>query len=102
MQKKQAIVLFGGLIILIALLLFGKTVNPTKQIVSPVTQQASATESLDFKTVLNSGKKKLSPIQNNALSKLETALIGAASSSKIDIYKRLARFWKDTGMLYEP
>jgi tetratricopeptide (TPR) repeat protein len=101
-QKKQAIVLFGGLIILIALLLFGKTVNPTKQIVSPVTQQASATESLDFKTVLNSGKKKLSPIQNNALSKLETALIGAASSSKIDIYKRLARFWKDTGMLYEP
>jgi tetratricopeptide (TPR) repeat protein len=101
-QKKQAIVLFGGVLILVALLVFGKTVNPNKQIISPVTQQVSATESLDFKTVLNSGKKKLSSTQNNALNKLETALVDAASPSKIDIYKRLARFWKDTGMLYEP
>ena len=87
---------------LIALLVWGKTVNPAKQITSPVAKETPVAESLDFNTVLNSGKKKLSPQQNSTLNKLETALKSAASQSKIDVYKRLATFWKDTGMLYEP
>ncbi len=100
LKKKQIVVISIGLALLLFLVVFGKTVNPKKENITPVTNTSK--ELLDINTVISSSKQRLNPNQKIRLSRLENSIESATSLQKIVVYKELSNFWKDSVRIYEP
>lgn len=100
LKKKQIVVISIGLALLLLLVVFGKTVNPKKENITPVANNTK--ELLDIKTVISTSKQRLNPNQKIRLSRLENSIESATSLQKVIVYKELSNFWKDSARIYEP
>lgn len=103
-MKKQQIILVGsGVILLVLLYFFGNTVPPKKD--QPVAAQQSAGQprKIEFTTILQAAKQKLTPAQQAYVSGLETSVVrGDVKEQQIKQYRQLADFWIDSIHLVEP
>jgi len=101
--KKQQFILFGsGILLVLVLFVFGKTIPPKKQdhgSPAPATTGAQ----FDVKASLTEAKAKLTPDQQSYVNSLESAVVrGDVKNQKVHIFHRLASFWKDSANLFEP
>ncbi len=96
-MKKQFIIAGTGLVLVVAIFVFGKTSE--KKV--PVAETAAHT--FDPKYFIDSAKQKLSPSQSVYLGQLENNISrGDILSQQITAYSSLAAFWKDSIHLFEP
>jgi tetratricopeptide (TPR) repeat protein len=102
--KKQQFILVGAAVILLVLLyLFGNTVPPKKGQPAVAQQPAGQTQKIEFATILQAARQKLTPGQQAYVSGLETAVVrGDVKEQQIKVYRQLADFWIDTVHLVEP
>ena len=100
MYKKQTILLTAAFTLLVLLFIFGKTVNPNKPEIKPAAPENIA--SLNFNEVLNNSKQALSITQKKYLEILEVNIENPEKANKIEAFRQLAQFWKDSGRVYEP
>lgn len=99
--KKQLILTACGLLVVVLLFQFGKTSIPkSAKNISAAKSQAAAFSIARF---IETEKKKLSPSQSLALSKLENSVIrGDVSAQQVKANMQLADFWRDSVHLFEP
>ncbi len=102
MKKQQAILISGGVLLLVVLFVFGKTVPAkTDDLKQPVADKT--TSAFDISTVLASAKNKLNLTQQAYINSLESAVVrGDVKNQQIHIYHQLASFWKDSVPAFEP
>jgi tetratricopeptide (TPR) repeat protein len=100
-KKQQLLVIGLGLVVLIGLYKFGRTV-PKDQ---GKTQTATATDStrLDFPAMLAIAKQKISPAQVAYVTELENSVTrGDVKTQQLVAYKKLAAFWGDSAKIFVP
>lgn len=99
-KKDQLLVLVAGIILTAVLFLFGKTKAPGKD---PKLSRNPETALITIDTILQHAKEQLKPEQITWLGTLEKSVTrGDVKSQQLDIYHRLAHFWKDSAGIFEP
>lgn len=97
-MNKQLILAGSGIILVILLFTFGRTVHKKN-----VTQSFSATKTFNIIGFIDSSRQKLTPSQAIYISKLENGISrGDVASQQIVSYTSLANFWKDSISAFEP
>ncbi|SJZ33439.1 TPR repeat-containing protein [Sediminibacterium ginsengisoli] len=92
----------GGLVLLILLYFFGKTVSPAKSDTAK-TNVAPVNQVVKFDDLLVKAKEHISAEQNARLTALENAVVrGDVKEQQIHVYHQLARFWADSAHIFEP
>ena len=101
MKKAQWITALSGVLLVIALYLFGKTSVPKSQNILPST--TASQNDITNDTILKHAKEALEPEQITWMNTLEQSVIrGNVKMQKLDVYHQLAHFWKDTVHIFEP
>jgi tetratricopeptide (TPR) repeat protein len=98
--KKQFLLAAAGLLLVLALFIFGRTVSK-----KPVTTASAQTGAAAFsiQNFVTAAKQKLTPNQNITLGKLENSVTrGDVLKQQIAANNQLAAFWKDSAQLFEP
>ncbi len=95
MRKQQFLVVVLGIILLVSMYFFGRTVPPRKK---PADSSAdSNVKVLDFTQILQAYKSKLTPPQLAYVDRLEHSVVrGDVNNQQIAAYRQLAGFWKDS------
>lgn len=102
MKKQQVILVTSGILLLVILYVFGKTVPPKKNNVSPAVSEQGQV-AFDIKNELASAKNKLTPAQQGYVNSLESAVVrGDVKNQQVHTYHQLAAFWKDSVPSFEP
>jgi tetratricopeptide (TPR) repeat protein len=95
-KKQQITVAVFGIVILVVFYFFGNTVPPLKKSESGVPSQTTA-KSIDFNTILEANKEKLSPSRLEYVNRLENAVVrGDVRNQQIKADQQLADFWRDS------
>ncbi len=105
MNKQQVILVGSGIALVIVLFLFGKTIPPKKvNTLTPVSEVPNqAPTAVQFSNLLSKAKLKLTPEQNERITRLENSVTrGDVKEQQLHIYHQLARFWKDSARIFEP
>ena len=104
MKKQQTILVSGGVIALVLLFFFGKTVNPNKKnTAAPSTHEGEHTSHIEFSDILSQAKQQLSAEQVQRITGLENSVVrGDVKEQQLHLYHQLARFWKDSVPVFEP
>jgi len=98
--KKQLIYTLGGLITVILLFVFGRTIAPKNNSALPV---ASVSKVFNINQFIEEEKSHLTQSQVITLSRLENSVIrGDVNSQQIVANTQLANFWKDSIHSFEP
>jgi len=101
-KKQQVILVSGGVLLLVVLFIFGKTV-PAKNNDPKPPVIGKAFQSFDISSVLAASKNKLSTAQQAYINSLQSAVVrGDVKNQQIHIYHQLASFWKDSVPTFEP
>lgn len=100
MRKQQLYLLGGAVVLLLSLLIFGKTVNPKKEISTPAA--APVASSFNFNELLTKAKSTLDSNLQAKIKTLEAATNMAGNDVKLTAFKQLASLWKDSAHLMEP
>jgi tetratricopeptide (TPR) repeat protein len=98
-NRQQIIFVSTAILAVFLLFFFGKTVadHSGHNHAAPATEATTATNSLDFPTMLGLAKKRLNPQQLEKVTQWENAVIrGNVKDQQIISYKTLSRFWMDT------
>ncbi|MEO6914795.1 MAG: tetratricopeptide repeat protein [Chitinophagaceae bacterium] len=96
MNKSQILVISGGVILVLALFFFGRTVAHKSDIAS-VQSEHSDTPTFDIKALLASEKSKLSLPQQTYVNSLESSVVrGDVKIQQTRIFRQLAGYWKDS------
>ena len=99
MPKKQLIISFAGLALVILLFKFGSTTAPKSKVQTPPT---NLVKSFDILTFIEEEKKHLTASQIVNLAKLENSVTrGDVNSQLITANTQLANFWKDSAKSFE-
>ncbi|MEO5995631.1 MAG: hypothetical protein ABIN89_02940 [Chitinophagaceae bacterium] len=102
MKKQQVILVSGGVLLLVALYVFGKTVPPPTKDVKPPAATTTA-PAFDISVALAAAKNKLTISQQAYINSLESAVVrGDVKNQQIHVYHQLATFWKDSVRSFEP
>ena len=101
MNKAQWITIGVGVLIVVALFLFGRT-GPYKNGIAK-NFQASPQSELTADSILFHAKEILTPAQIQWMNDLEQSVIrGDVKKQKLDVFHQLAHFWKDSARIFEP
>lgn len=85
----------SGLVLLLVMFLFGRTVPDKKPVTSTPAQQAE--KPLDIQSELLSAKQKLSPSQQEYVQSMENAVVrGNVKQQQINVFKQMADFYRDS------
>ncbi len=99
-MKKQLFIAGIGIILLLSLFFFGKTV-PKKEAVANTPKKD--VKELNINTLIKEYKSKLSPSQVTYLSSLENNITrGDVKTQQIKQYFDIANFWKDSAKAFDP
>ena len=102
MKKQQAILVSGGILLLVVLYFFGRTVPSQKNEVNRPSA-AATTPKFDISVALATAKNKLSAPQQAYINSLESAVVrGDVKNQQIHVYHQMASFWKDSVPTFEP
>jgi len=100
MLKKQLIFALAGLVLVVALFVFGTTKAPKSKSTAPV---AATVKAFDIHNYIEEEKKHLTASQALAIGKLENSVTrGDVNSQLVIANTRLANFWKDSSHALEP
>jgi tetratricopeptide (TPR) repeat protein len=101
--KKQQLILIGsGLVIVLLLFFFGKTV-PAKKPAQPAENTAHAEKVINVEKMLTHAKERLTPAQIQKVTSLENIVVrGDVRNQQLSAYKQLASYWADSIRLFEP
>ncbi|MBC7866539.1 MAG: tetratricopeptide repeat protein [Gloeobacteraceae cyanobacterium ES-bin-316] len=101
MKNKPVILIFAGLVLTVALFLFGRTTEPKKALTP--TESVTNSPSFSISSFIDSVKTRLSPAQSLYITELENGITrGDVPAQQIQSYNRLAAFYKDSAKLFEP
>ena len=101
-MKKQLILISAGIVLLLALFLFGRTTS-NKPLATAIVEDSISIKPFDVLQFIALEKAKLSTNQTITASKLETNLIAASVlAEQIKANEALAAFWKDSAKSFEP
>lgn len=101
MKKQQAFVVGGGIVLLVALLLFGNMKPPVKATAG--TAVSTTVETFDIQSVIKGATAKLTEAQQTYVNGLSEAVVrGDVKEQKIKNYRQLASFWSDTARAFVP
>jgi tetratricopeptide (TPR) repeat protein len=103
--NKQQLTLAGsGLILLLALLFFGRTTPGKKPGMADVAQTQPADSShFNFPSVLATAKQRLNAAQTDYVNRIEASVTrGDVKNQQLKAYQQLAKFWYDTARVFEP
>jgi tetratricopeptide (TPR) repeat protein len=96
---KQILLTGGGLILLVALLFFGRI--ETKK--SSAADKRQETPKFDVNNLIVRAKGNLSPSQNVYISNIENSISrGDVKTQQVEQYMQLAAFWKDSAKAFIP
>ena len=96
MKKQQIILTSAGILFLMSLLFFGKTVAKKNAVVIPDVGK-TLTPAFNLDNYIQLSKQKLSAIEQNYLGNLENSVKrGDVKDQQIKTYNQLASFWKDS------
>lgn len=102
MNRAQWTTVGIGVLLVVGLYLFGRTKPYTTEIKRPA-QQATIQGELTTDSVLFRAKELLKPEQITWMNDLEQSVIrGDVKAQKLEVYHKLAHFWKDTARIFEP
>lgn len=112
-KKQQGILLAAAVLAVILLFVFGRTTDKPVAIAATENHRpddghdhdaSQGNEAaLDFPTMLGIAKQKLNTQQRNRVTALENSLAAATNEQqKIQAYRRLAKFWKDSAGIFVP
>ena len=106
MKKPQWITIGAATLLVAVIFIFGKTVPGKKIITSANAQQTDkrpGAQGISIDTILAMAKMELSPEQVVRLNTLEHSVSrGDIKDQQIHVYHQLARFWSDSGHIFEP
>ncbi len=98
--KKQFLLATSGLVLVLALFIFGRTVSK-KPVTAASMQEAIA--GFGINNFIATARQKLTTTQNITLGKLENSVTrGDVLNQQIAANNALAAFWKDSARLFEP
>ena len=101
-MKKQLILISAGIVLLLALFLFGRTTS-NKPLATAAVADSITIKPFDVLQFIALEKAKLSTNQTITASKLETNLIATSVlAEQIKANEALAAFWKDSAKSFEP
>jgi tetratricopeptide (TPR) repeat protein len=102
-KKQQAILISGGILLVLALFIFGKTVPPKSVEIKPPANTEKSISAFDVSSALVAAKDKLPPSRQAYINSLESAVVrGDVKNQQIHVYHQLASFWKDSVPTFEP
>ncbi len=102
-MKKQQIILAGCAFILLAILYFlGDTIPHKKNTNSITKENISDRKPFNILQHIQKLKIQLSTLQLNAVEKLEKSINQPDALTKLNAYRTLAAFWKDSLHFFEP
>ena len=100
-MNKKLVLAASGIILVVVLFFFGRTV-PKKNKIATATP-AVAAKTLNISEYISSFKQKLTPAQLLTLGKLENSVTrGDVLTQQIQANNQLANFWKDSIHAFEP
>lgn len=109
MKRPQLLTVVAGLLLTAGIYFFVRT-TPAKK-TAPVAEKHSPDDghghgtgtTVSIDTILLLAKKQLSPSQIVAVSTLENSISrGDVKEQQVQVYRSLARFWSDSGRIFEP
>lgn len=109
MKKPQWITVAAGILLVVAIYSFGKTIPPKKK--SSVENQHSendghdhgAVPTISFDSLLTAAKLQIKPEQVTRLNALENSISrGDVKNQQLQVYHQLAHFWRDSAHKFEP
>ncbi len=96
-KKQQLILSASGLVLLVLLWFFGKTVTSKENQPAPEMAANNANSSFNIETYLQSSKQKLTVLQVNYVNELENSVSrGDVKGQQEKAYTQLANFWHDS------
>ena len=104
MKRPQWIVIVAGILFATCLYKFGRT-SPAKkpQVPAAADSHQHNTEPVITDTILAISKRQLTPSQRQKITLLENSISrGDVKGQQLQVYKDLARFWSDSGRVFEP
>ena len=100
-MKKQLILVSAGIVLLLALFLFGKTTN-NKSVTLAGKSDTTNIKAFDIIQFISVEKTKLTSNQTITVTKLESSLAASNDAAKqISAHQALAAFWKDSAKSFE-
>lgn len=103
MKRPQWITALTGIILLLLIYLFGKTVPSKKNTTAPLPVTQSLLPAITTDSILALSRRELPAGMLNELTRLETELKKANNKEQqLKIYHELAHFWSETARLFEP
>lgn len=103
MKKSQWITIFTGIVLVIVIVLFGKTIPPKQKQVPEIANSDSLLQAVSTDSILITAKKQLTPDQVVRVNTLENSISrGDVKEQQIKVYKQLAKFWGDSANIFEP
>lgn len=101
MKKQQIILVSSGFLSLILLFFLGKTTTPK---INKITAPGPLTEKIiESGKLITHARERLTPTQVQWISSLENSVKrGDVKIQQINVYRRLADFWRDSIHLFEP
>jgi tetratricopeptide (TPR) repeat protein len=103
-KRSQIILTVSGVVVLALLAAFGK-ITPSSQpkIVMAAQPQQSASSEISTETILTEAKQKLSATRRQHIAEMEQKAAESSDNTlKINTYRQLAAFWKDSANIAEP
>ena len=101
-MKKQFILIFSGIFLIILLFAFGRTTSNKKDITSSA-KLSTPEKTFDIAKFISSEKANLTPSQSVIISNLENNVTrGDIVAQQIKANEALATFWKDSLKSFEP
>lgn len=99
MKKQQILVAGAGVIILLALYLFGQTVPPHRKqdAAASGAPGAPAVKSIGLQDILQDAQSRLTPAQSSYVGRLQQSVVrGDVKAQQLEADRLLAGFWKDS------
>lgn len=104
MKRQQIILIFSGVVLLVALVIFGKITPSSQQKAATAVQpQQNASTEITIETILAGAKQRINAAQQQHIAGIEKEAANSSNNAaKIKAYQQLAAFWKDSAKIAEP
>jgi tetratricopeptide (TPR) repeat protein len=102
LNKQQVILAAGGILLILTLFFFGKTV-PEQKPAAVNSNTPHQEKAIDVEKMLTHAKERLNHFQLQKVTSIENSIKrGDVQKQQLNAYKELAAFWRDSIMLFEP
>lgn len=104
MKRQQIIVILSGVVLLVALAIFGKITPSSQQKAAMAVQpQQNTSTEITTETILERARRSINAAQQQRVADIEKEAANSSDNAvKVNAYRQLAAFWKDSAKIAEP